>query len=403
MTIRSFNIISYFEYADKEYKKASAEIESQKKEYILGVDEDRYKNYLIARYALEPLHVDIEKEHIEPPAVLKEIRKNHWQENEEVSYYKFTVTYPYTGSKANFKISPSSKSLTGADITVSDTTVAFTFNLYKLDPEEFKRVKQDVQYRAFVNIPNVNSDVARFNRELEDVISRKLTLTKNNYLKENSFFEAINLPINASATFAAPTVKKKIIPQPLVQQGKEYTAEPIITTEMYKDILSVIYTSGKNMETKPSLYKKKDEEGLRDQFIFVLESRYNSTTATGESFNREGKADILLKYAQGSTNVFVAECKFWHGASEFHNGISQLFDRYLTWRDTKTAVMFFVRNKDFSNVLSVIKEEAKKHVYFVKEAGYGGESSFSYIFRLPQDPSKHVFLEIMAFHFDKAI
>jgi len=63
----------------------------------------------------------------------------------------------------------------------------------------------------------------------------------------------------------------------------------MMSTEMYNDVLKVIYDSGKNMEKKTALYKGKDEEGLRDQFLFVLETRYEGTTATGETFNRSGK------------------------------------------------------------------------------------------------------------------
>jgi hypothetical protein len=80
-----------------------------------------------------------------------------------------------------------------------------------------------------------------------------------------------------------------------------------------------------------------------------------------------------------------------------------LFDRYLTWRDSKTALILFVKGREFSDVLSVVKLEARKNEYFVKEAGQKGESSFSYLFRLPQDTQKHVYLEIMAFHYDKEV
>ncbi|MDB5191993.1 MAG: hypothetical protein JWQ96_1556 [Segetibacter sp.] len=58
----------------------------------------------------------------------------------------------------------------------------------------------------------------------------------------------------------------------------------------------------------------------------------------------------------------------------------------------------FVKNKDFSKVLSSIKEEIIKHPCFVKEVGKRGESSFNYIFNLPQDKHKVVHLEVMAFH-----
>jgi hypothetical protein len=170
---------------------------------------------------------------------------------------------------------------------------------------------------------------------------------------------------------------------------------------MYDDILRVIYDSGKNMEKKPALYNGKDEEGLRDQFLFVLETRYDGTTATGETFNRGGKTDIILKYAKDGSNLFVAECKFWHGSSELMKAISQLFDRYLTWRDSKAALIMFVKNKDFSNVLNTIRTDIKAHPYYTREAGNRGESSFSYIFSLPQDTEKTVFFEVMVFHYDK--
>jgi len=145
----------------------------------------------------------------------------------------------------------------------------------------------------------------------------------------------------------------------------------------------------------------KDEEGLRDQFLFILETRYEGITATGETFNKNGKTDIILKYSADNTNLFVAECKFWKGSSEFHQAVNQLFDRYLTWRDSKVALIFFVQNKDFSKVLETVKVEAQKHSYYKKVINYNGESSFSYIYRLPNDEDKEVFLEIILFHFDQ--
>ena len=174
-----------------------------------------------------------------------------------------------------------------------------------------------------------------------------------------------------------------------------------MSKEMYEDILKVVYDSGKNMEKKPALYIGKDEEGLRDQFLFVLETRYEGTTATGETFNRSGKTDIILKYAKDASNLFVAECKFWHGSSEYLKAISQLFDKYLTWRDSKVALILFVTNLDFTNVLLSISSEIKTHPNFIREQGKRGETSFSFIMNLPQDKAKEIFLEVLAFHYDK--
>lgn len=295
--------------------------------------------------------------------------------------------------------------MTSAEIYVNEqsSTVSFSFKLYKKDPEEFKKTKRDFQRKAFTNLENTNEVATNWMQSLPGIVNSLFQQQKNKYLQENDFFAAINVKVNTDTTsvFTAPTIKKKVIPQPSVSKHKEFSSEPMMAKEMYDDILKVIYDLGKNMEKKPSTYNGKDEEGIRDQFLLVLETRYDSTTATGETFNKGGKTDIILKYAKDGSNLFVAECKFWHGASEFHKAISQLFDRYLTWRDSKAALILFVTNKDFTNVIDTIKKETPNHPYFVNVTGARGETSFSFQFHLPQDKDKVVFLEIIAFHYDK--
>lgn len=172
--------------------------------------------------------------------------------------------------------------------------------------------------------------------------------------------------------------------------------------KMYVDIIQTLYRAGQAMERKPSTYINKDEEALRDLFIFRLEDRYDSATVTGETFNFGGKTDICLKDSATNANLFIAECKIWRGAKAFSEAIDQLFDRYLTVRDSKVALMFFVAGNEFNSVLTTIKQEATKHKYFVSYKGEREKSSFSYIFHLPTDPEQKVFFEIMAFHFPKA-
>ena len=57
--------------------------------------------------------------------------------------------------------------------------------------------------------------------------------------------------------------------------------------------------------------------------------------ATGETFHRAGKTDILLH--EGDRNVFIAACKFWKGPKAFGEATDQRLG-YTTWRDSKTAI-----------------------------------------------------------------
>lgn len=402
--IRSFSEINSSDFFDQLKAKLRNDIESKGKAYILSVDEEEYKSYLAEKYSLAPLEIDFNNEIIEEPSLTFE-----WYEDKfhgirrKIEVYNFTIKYSFTGSCELFRVRPSQYLVTSAEIFVSEhnNTVSFRFKLDKQEPAEFNRTKADFQRSAFANLKNTNQAASDWNQLIFKTIASIFNDIKSKYLKENDFFTAINVRVNndTSSVFSAPMIKKRVIPQPLVPQNREFASEPIMATEMYHDVLKVIYDVGKNMEKKPSTYLGKDEEAIRDQFLLFLETRYEGITATGETFNKGGKTDIILKYANDGSNLFVAECKYWHGASELKGAISQLFDRYLTWRDSKVALLLFVNNIDFTNVLGVIQREVIKHKYYKKSVGKRGDTSFSYEFHLPQDVEKPVFLEVLAFHF----
>jgi len=406
-SIKAFYQVDYNDFVQQLTERIKNEIEGKGKEYILGVDEDEFKKYLISNYTIDLLGIDFDNEQIDKPIVKKEMVKGFsiYERQYEKEVYHFTIRYSFKGSSIIFKIRPSHFVMTTEIIYVTDNpkTVSFSFKLYNQDANEFNRIKNEKSRNAFANLDNANNEALAWNSRLSELVNLYFNATKSKYESENNFYVAINLKVNqvTPSVFSAPTVVKKIIPQPVVAKNKEFSSEPMMSKEIYDDILKVIYDSGKNMEKKPALYKDKDEEGLRDQFLFVLESRYDGTTATGETFNRGGKTDIILKYAKDGTNLFIAECKIWHGSSEFLKAISQLFDRYLTWRDSKTALIIFVKSKDITMIINTIKTDVKGHEYYASENGSRGDSSLSYIFHMPQDREKKVYFEIILFHYDK--
>ena len=405
-TIQSFNEISNSSFKDQLKSLVKKEINGQSKEYILNIEEVEYLEYLKDEFTLEPLKIHDDTEVIEPPITVKE--RNYYERlgrEYETEAYEFTIKYNYEGSAVLFKIQPNPWTMTSHEISVNEqqNTVSFKFRLYEKNADKFNNEKNSTYRSAFVNIENINKNVPEINAEILNKINTTFYRRKEELKKENDFFAAINIKINeeTKSVFTVPTVRKKDLPRLSKSSKKEFTSEPSISQDMYIDILKVINDLGKGMERKPSLYQNKNEEQLRDYFVMFLETRYEAITATGETFNRGGKTDIILKYANDGSNLFVAECKFWHGSSEFLKAISQLFDRYLTWRDSKVALILFVTNKDFSNILHTVRNDIKNHPYYLKENGVHEESSFGYVFHLPQDKYKEVFLEVIVFHFDK--
>lgn len=172
--------------------------------------------------------------------------------------------------------------------------------------------------------------------------------------------------------------------------------DPFLSEKVYQDILECLRRTLRRLEQKPDLFAKFGEVDIRDYIMIGLEDRFESTTLTRESFNKHGKTDILLKHTD-STNIFVAECKIWTGEKGMLEAIDQLMG-YLTWRDSKAALLLFCRTKDFSSILRTIATATARHPNFLKSTG-SDESSFSNIFCHPDDVNKHIFLEIVAAHF----
>jgi hypothetical protein len=400
--IRAFASELFREFTESYANQIFAEIKNKGKEYIIGVEEQEFQDYLIEKYTLEPLEIIITSEDRKVPIQKKKrINRDYDHRSIEIDVYDCEIVYHFTGNPILFKYQPSSWIMQSYEITVNSNiqTVSFSFIISKQDEIQYNNDKTNAFSAAFSNIKNINIDVENWNKSLPKLVNRHFTSLKGHYQKENSFFEAIkvNVDPNTKTVFTPPTIKKKTIPQPPTSK-REFTQFPTWPMETYQDTLSVLFETGKSMEKKPSTYRDRDEEDIRDYLITLLETRYEAATVGGETFNKGGKTDILIKYQDGS-NLFVGECKWWKGEREFNAAINQLFDNYLTWRDSKTALLFFVKNKEITKVCEKINEEAQKHPYYKRFDKSKGEGRYSFIFHLPGDPEKEIFLEIMAFHF----
>ena len=151
------------------------------------------------------------------------------------------------------------------------------------------------------------------------------------------------------------------------------------------------------MERSPQAFKSMGEENIRQHFLVQLNGHYEGQ-ATGETFNYDGKTDILIR--GNGKNIFISECKFWKGAKVITETIDQLLG-YLSWRDTKTAIFLFNKNKELSNVLSQIPEIVKNHPKFKREIKYNSETGFRYIFSHNSDSNRELYLTILVFDYPK--
>jgi hypothetical protein len=194
-------------------------------------------------------------------------------------------------------------------------------------------------------------------------------------------------------TYVAPVTRKKIITTPPAT-STPYQPEPALDETNYEAILDIIQSMALVMERSPSAFLTMGEENLRQHFLVQLNGHFEGA-ASGETFNYSGKTDILIRVKD--RNIFIAECKFWGGEKAFLETIDQLLG-YLSWRDTKAAVIMFSTNRDFSGVLQTIQDAVLKHPHLKRTLPKRSETSFRYLFGNPSDHNRELQLTVLAFN-----
>lgn len=165
----------------------------------------------------------------------------------------------------------------------------------------------------------------------------------------------------------------------------------------YYKVLRKIYEVGKQLERHPSDYKEMNEEGLRNQILDTLEPLFEGS-ATGETFNKNGKTDILVRV--GNKNILIAECKCWRGLNAYKDALTQLLG-YLTFRDTEAALVIFVRGKHISSAIRTVERKTRTHENCKKIVDKVEESWFNYRFQLIGDPDIEIKIAVLLFHIPK--
>lgn len=173
---------------------------------------------------------------------------------------------------------------------------------------------------------------------------------------------------------------------------------PTLKVKTYEEILGVYFDMAIIMERNPKGFMNLDEEGIRDHFLMHLNAYFRGK-ATGETFNKKGKTDILIRHE--NQNIFIAECKFWRGPELLKKAIDQILS-YCTWRDTKTTILIFNKETQISTILNKVDQTIREHNLYSKKLTYDDvnlnqKGIFGYIFNLPEDRMANISLTIMVF------
>jgi hypothetical protein len=312
-----------------------------------------------------------------------------------VAGYRVVVHIPFEGKGAIFLLRPSTFMNIAPIAHVGNSEILHTITYphdrqvnIKASTEHL--IEEISEYLAFAQ-----KDIVQYNTSISRKARTAIQNRRERIKQHHQHLAATGLPMRAPEdspkTYIADAIVRRPAPVlPTTPDSVPIALEPVLSAQVFEHILGVVRSVGLNMERSPKTYAPMGEEGLRQVILAALNPHYRGQ-ATAEAFNFEGKTDILIRHDE--RNLFIAECKFWSGAKGFTDTIDQLF-RYAAWRDTKLAIIMFVREKDLTSIIEKARNAFSEHPQFAESVQAVSETELRAKMSWPGDDRRYADLNV---------
>ncbi|MFD7311035.1 hypothetical protein [Promicromonospora sp. NPDC059942] len=271
---------------------------------------------------------------------------------------KVVVSFPVSGTSemlgyraSTFSLSGEYGKVSGGRIVIEIVERTLTADVIR---SRIEQVKRDIDSRA----DWANSDLTQFRATAERSIREAHTRRKNRILNDRAVEDSLGIPVRTISKQRPPVVaRRKQVTLQARRAQAGFVPEPVLDDAIYQDVLDVVRSWATSLERSPGTAAKLDEEELRDLLLGTLNG-YWQGNAGGELFNGSGKTDILIRH--GDRNAFIAELKIWHGPKAAADALDQLLS-YLVWRDSKAALVMFIKTVDPASTLDKLHVAVEAH------------------------------------------
>lgn len=384
-------------------RKMLDEIDGIEADRLLNTSDDDWCAYLLGEYTVEvpvlaedaitvgqqETKIDVGRDHSR--AVFDRSRAFHIP-GTAVSFH-----VPFTGDAELFRCRASTYNYNPPRAVIEGSEVRFVYERTDHNPEAVKQTFDTDLAAVQQHLGYVRNDVEPFNAKLKSTARARLEARRQKLLADRGLVASLGFPMRErpgeTRTYVAPDVRRKLPPPRPPAGTPPFVPEPALSMEHYEHILSVVSNMVAVMERSPAAFRTMSEEDVRQHFLVQLNGQYEGQ-ATGETFNFEGKTDIVIR-CEGR-NLFIAECKIWKGAQALGAAIDQLLG-YATWRDTKTAILLFNRTKNLSAVVDKVPAVVKQHSAYKRTLPYQSETGHRFVLHHKDDPGRELLLTILAF------
>jgi len=272
--------------------------------YIASVNPTEYAESLAVQFAISPLIVDVEHAAMSPR---EETVRAEWfdiysgrQAGDLHTRQIVTVHVPFTGDAAVFRYQASTRRICPRPIWVAGDEVCFDVIVPTHPSADIKGEVKRMLACLSENARYLNQEIARFNQSLPELAKSFVDRRRGELQERLGILETLDLPLKEAdavpASLSVPVVRKTL-PAPKPAPGSTpYRHAWTLDENTYEEILQAIQNRGRSWERLPRAYAGKGEDALRDELIVQLASQFGWASTTGETFNKAGKTDILMRY-----------------------------------------------------------------------------------------------------------
>jgi hypothetical protein len=361
---------------DAHQKGAVDEVQAAPEDHVLQADVDSWADALAYKWHLDGPTVDEADLYQDPPRACQvDVSYDHMRyfgsSPPFVAGHRTTVHLPFKGDPDLFKMQPSTFTISGNPRALLGSRELQMEVEYPDDrPADVAAVARNWTQEIQKHLNWVHGDLDGFEDRLRSAIRTAIVNRKEAILRHREHVAQTALPMKPQAgetkTYVADAIERRPPPPaPAMSLEKPLPLEPIISDEMYEDIVATLRSTAVGMERSAATYAEMGEEDLRQVILLPLSNAYRGQ-ASAETFNSTGKADVVLRW--DGKNIFVGEMKIWSGEKEFVKAIEQLFG-YATWRDVGLAVVIFVKQKGLSSVIETARAALAEQPFFIEFVG----------------------------------
>ncbi|MFJ2816112.1 hypothetical protein [Streptomyces sp. NPDC087294] len=371
---------------------------------VAGINEDRLLS-VPEPDLVEPLEQEFL---VEAPALDRDGIVTHSVEDgyatvrefgEEVRLTQTAVTFavPFSGDRSVFLLRPSSFTFSApsADLRDGELLIYWSGPLNAdagairqgLD-EQLKTIQKWLDWAAL--------QVAAYNQQARQRITQEIQARKARILERRNIEAALGFPMRKrsdAATYTVPVTRRKIVPARIAGTVSPFRPEPVLDDEQYEAALAVLRNQRNSLERSPSTVAQLTEEDIRNILLVGLNSHFEGRAA-GEVFNCTGKTDILIR--EQDRNIFIGECKIWKGPKAINEALDQLLG-YLVWRDTKAALLLFIRSGVPSEVIAKTHGMIREHANFKRDGRNETGERRDFVLHANGDPAREIKLAFLSF------